>query len=67
MAQNLSGRDRAHWLKEEIEEAFVDPAPSMPIRDVFRRLRAYHAEQVKADTESNTQRSDREPKPIGRS
>ncbi|MGO1074304.1 ribbon-helix-helix domain-containing protein [Inquilinus sp. CA228] len=39
------------WLKEKVDEAFADPGPSVPARDVFRRLRAYHAEQAEADTE----------------
>lgn len=39
------------WLKEKVDEAFADPAASVPARDVFRRLRAYHAEQTKVDAE----------------
>jgi hypothetical protein len=38
-------------LKEKIEEAFADPVASVPARDVFRRLRAYHAAQTKSDSE----------------
>jgi len=39
------------WLKAKVDEAFADPGASVPARDVFRRLRAYHAEQAKADAE----------------
>lgn len=31
------------WLRQKVEEAFTDPAPSVPARDVFRRLREHHA------------------------
>lgn len=37
------------WLRERVETAFADPRPSIPARDVFKRLRAHHARQVKAD------------------
>jgi antitoxin ParD1/3/4 len=37
------------WLRQRVDEAFADPRPNAPARDVFKRLRAYHAEQVKAD------------------
>ncbi len=36
------------WLRREVEEAFADPRPSLPARDVFKRLRAHHARQVRA-------------------
>jgi antitoxin ParD1/3/4 len=36
------------WLRQRVEEAFADPRPNIPAREVFKRLRAYHAEQVKA-------------------
>lgn len=39
------------WLKEKVDEAFADPGASVPARDVFRRLRAYHTEQAKTDNE----------------
>lgn len=52
MPQNQpSDHDRAHWLKKKVDEAYADPAPGIPVRDVFRRLRTYHAEQAEADTE----------------
>jgi len=35
------------WLRQQVEEAFTDPRPSVPARDVFERLRKRHAEQVK--------------------
>ncbi len=36
------------WLRRRVDEAFADPRPSQPARDVFRRLRSHHAAQVKA-------------------
>jgi antitoxin ParD1/3/4 len=36
------------WLRQRVDEAFTDPRPNVPARDVFRRLRKHHAEQVKA-------------------
>ena len=38
-------------LKAKVDEAFADPRASLPARDVFRRLRAYHAAQTKSDAE----------------
>jgi hypothetical protein len=35
-------------LRQRVDEAFTDPRPNVPTRDVFRRLRKHHAEQVKA-------------------
>ena len=37
------------WLRVRVDEAFADPRPNRPGREVFRRLHAYHAKQVKAD------------------
>ena len=37
------------WLRQRVDEAFTDPRPNVPARDVFRRLRKHHAEQVKAE------------------
>jgi len=37
------------WLRQRVDEAFADPRPNVPAREVFKRLRAYHARQVKAD------------------
>jgi len=31
-----------------VDEAFADPRPNVPARDVFKRLRAHHAQEVKA-------------------
>jgi hypothetical protein len=42
--ETVSGR-----LKQRVEEAFADPRPNVPAADVFKRLRAYHAQQVKAE------------------
>jgi antitoxin ParD1/3/4 len=36
------------YLRQRVEEAFTDPRPNVPARDVFKRLRKHHAEQVKA-------------------
>jgi antitoxin ParD1/3/4 len=37
------------WLRDAIQESLDDPRPSIPAEEVFAELRAYHAEQVKAD------------------
>ena len=31
------------WLRQRVDEAFADPRPNAPARDVFGRLRAHHA------------------------
>ncbi len=36
------------WLRQKVEEAFADPAPSVPVRDVSRRLREDHATASKS-------------------
>lgn len=36
------------WLRRRVDEALSDPRPDIPARDVFKRLRKHHAEQVKA-------------------
>lgn len=36
------------WLLARVEEAFDDPRPSLPAREVFDRLRAHHAERLRA-------------------
>ena len=35
------------WLRQRVDEALADPRPNVPARDVFKRLRKHHAEQVK--------------------
>jgi antitoxin ParD1/3/4 len=35
------------WLRQRVDDAFADPRPNVPARDVFERLRKHHAEQVK--------------------
>ncbi|MGO8921218.1 MAG: type II toxin-antitoxin system ParD family antitoxin [Stellaceae bacterium] len=35
------------WMRRRVDEAFTDPRPKVPARDVFKRLRRHHAEQVK--------------------
>jgi antitoxin ParD1/3/4 len=37
------------WLRQRIDEAMADPRPSVPAREVFRRLRDHHAAQLNAD------------------
>jgi antitoxin ParD1/3/4 len=36
------------WLRQRVDEAFADPRPNLPARQVFKRLRDHHAQQVKA-------------------
>jgi len=38
------------WLRQRVDEdeAFADPRPNVPARDVFSRLRKHRAEQAKA-------------------
>ena len=33
------------WLRQRVDEAFADPRPDLPAREVFARLRAHHAER----------------------
>jgi antitoxin ParD1/3/4 len=35
------------WLRQRVNEAFIDSRPNVPARDVFKRLRRHHAEQMK--------------------
>ena len=51
MAPDRTEKTISERLKEKVEEAFADPRASVPARDVFRRLRAYHAAQAAADAE----------------
>ena len=51
MAIDRTEKAISERLKEKVEEAFADPGASVPARDVFRRLRAYHAAQTKSDSE----------------
>jgi antitoxin ParD1/3/4 len=37
------------WLRHRVDEALSDPRPSVPARDVFKRLRKHHAERAKAE------------------
>jgi antitoxin ParD1/3/4 len=37
------------WLRQKVEEAFADPRPNVPAGDVFKRLRAHHAERMKTE------------------
>lgn len=36
------------WLRQRVDEALADPRPDIPASRVFKRLRDYHARQVKA-------------------
>ena len=36
------------WLRQRVDEAFADPRPSRPAREVFERLRDHHARQITA-------------------
>jgi antitoxin ParD1/3/4 len=36
------------WLRQRVDEAFADPRPNQPARDVFKRLRKHHAAQAQA-------------------
>jgi antitoxin ParD1/3/4 len=36
------------WLRRRVDESLADPRPSLPAREVFRRLRTHHAKQVRA-------------------
>lgn len=36
------------WLRQRVDEAFADPRPNVPARDVFARLRQHHVRQTKA-------------------
>ena len=49
-ARALDHEDAAltDWLRRKVDEAFADPRPPSPARDVFKRLRAHHARRVKA-------------------
>ena len=35
------------WLRQRVDEAFVDSRPNVPARKVFARLRDHHAGRVK--------------------
>ena len=39
----------SEWLRERVDEAFADPRPNVPARDVFKNLRDHHARRVKAE------------------
>jgi antitoxin ParD1/3/4 len=34
------------WLRERVDEAFADPRPNLPAREVFKRLRNHHARRA---------------------
>lgn len=37
------------WVRQRIDEAFIDPRPNLPAAEVFKRLREHHAARVKAE------------------
>ena len=37
------------WMRQRIDEAVADPRPNVPAREVFERLREYHAARLKAE------------------
>ena len=37
------------WLRQRVDEAFADPRPNISAREVFKRLRERHAEDVTAE------------------
>jgi antitoxin ParD1/3/4 len=39
----------SEWLRERVDEAFADPRPNIPARDVFKRLHKRHAGRLKAE------------------
>jgi antitoxin ParD1/3/4 len=51
MATDRTEKVISERLKEKVEEVFADPGASVPAREVFRRLRAYHAAQAAAEDE----------------
>ncbi|MCJ2082229.1 type II toxin-antitoxin system ParD family antitoxin [Methylobacterium sp. J-090] len=48
-SRESSAAARRSVLRQEINAAFDDPRPGSPASEVFARLRAHHAERVKAD------------------
>jgi antitoxin ParD1/3/4 len=38
----------SEWLRQRVDEAFADPRPNIPARDVFKKLREHHAARAKA-------------------
>jgi antitoxin ParD1/3/4 len=41
------------WLRERVEEAFADPRPDIPAREVFQHLRERHAARLKAERDED--------------
>jgi antitoxin ParD1/3/4 len=38
------------WLRQRVDEAFADPRPSMPVDEVFERLRQRHAARLETES-----------------
>jgi antitoxin ParD1/3/4 len=36
------------WLRQRVDEAFADPRPNVPAREVFHRLRDHHTGRLKS-------------------
>jgi hypothetical protein len=39
------------WLRRHVDEALTDQRPSIPAREVFRRLRDRHAERTTSEAD----------------
>lgn len=37
------------WMRQRIDEAWTDPRPNVPAREVFERLREHHAARLTAE------------------
>ena len=40
------------WLRQRVDEAFADPRPNRPAREVFKRLRDHHARRPRRSRET---------------
>lgn len=48
MKRDLKDQSAIDRLRQLVDESLADPRPSLPAREVFRRLRRYHERQLKA-------------------
>jgi hypothetical protein len=49
MKRDLKDQSAIDHLRRLIDESLNDPRPALPAREVFRRLRRYHARMLKAE------------------
>jgi antitoxin ParD1/3/4 len=51
----LEREERAtdEWLMELAKESLADPEPSIPAEEVFREMRALHAQALREESHSN--------------